>query len=80
MTGVPCVLLLVLLFISSSTIAAESEWVDAALKLLIDGNNAMQVAEVGKLEEAIKSYKQGVETLPSACDKNLDKKQAQIKL
>ena len=78
MASVPCVLLLVLLFVSISSIIAASEWVDAALKLLIDGNNAMQVAEVGKLEEAIKSYRQGVETLPSACDKNMDKKQAQI--
>ena len=80
MAGVPCVLLLVLFVsISSTTIAAErSEWVDAALKLLIDGNNAMQVAEVGKLEEAIKSYRQGVDTLPTVCDKSMDKKQAQI--
>eukprot|EP00986_Skeletonema_menzelii_P015948 scaffold13101_cov120-Skeletonema_menzelii.AAC.1 len=78
MAGVPYLLLLVALFLSVSSIAAESEWVDAALKLLVEGNKAMQVAEVGKLEEAIESYRNGVETLPTACDKKMDKKQAQI--
>eukprot|EP00984_Skeletonema_dohrnii_P007754 scaffold2857_cov104-Skeletonema_dohrnii-CCMP3373.AAC.8 len=78
MTGVPYLILAVLCLSISSTIAAESGWVDAALKFLVEGNKALQVAEVGKLEEAIEAYKQGVETLPAECDKSLDKKQAQI--
>ena len=62
----------------SAIVAAESDWVDTALKFLVEGNKALQIAEVGKLEEAIESYKQGVETLPAECDKSFDKKQAQI--
>jgi len=78
MTSVPYLILAVLCLSISSTIAAESGWVDAALKFLVEGNKALQVAEVGKLEEAIEAYKQGVETLPAECDKSFDKKQAQI--
>lgn len=66
------------LLVSSAAVAAESDWVDTALKFLIEGNKALQVAEVGKLEEAIESYKQGVDTLPAQCHKSFDKKQAQI--
>jgi len=74
-------LVLIALFLSafiSLATATESEWVDAALKFLVEGNKALQVAEVGKLEDAIEAYKQGVQTLPTKCDKSLDKKQAQI--
>eukprot|EP00577_Skeletonema_sp_RCC1716_P001155 CAMPEP_0113379150 /NCGR_PEP_ID=MMETSP0013_2-20120614/4074_1 /TAXON_ID=2843 ORGANISM="Skeletonema costatum, Strain 1716" /NCGR_SAMPLE_ID=MMETSP0013_2 /ASSEMBLY_ACC=CAM_ASM_000158 /LENGTH=552 /DNA_ID=CAMNT_0000261409 /DNA_START=84 /DNA_END=1742 /DNA_ORIENTATION=+ /assembly_acc=CAM_ASM_000158 len=78
MTSVPYLVLAVLCLSISSTIAAESGWVDAALKFLVEGNKVLQVAEVGKLEEAIEAYKQGVETLPAECDKSFDKKQAQI--
>ena len=78
MAGIPYLVLAVLCLSISSTIAAESGWVDAALKFLVEGNKALQVAEVGKLEEAIEAYKQGVETLPVECDKSFDKKQAQI--
>jgi len=78
MTSVPYLVLAVLCLSISSTIAAESGWVDAALKFLVEGNKVLQVAEVGKLEEAIEAYKQGVETLPVECDKSFDKKQAQI--
>ncbi|KAK1734779.1 hypothetical protein QTG54_014652 [Skeletonema marinoi] len=78
MTSVPYLILAVLCLSISSTLAAESGWVDAALKFLVEGNKALQVAEVGKLEEAIEAYKQGVETLPAECDKSFDKKQAQI--
>mmetsp|Transcript_15379 Transcript_15379/g.26263 ORF Transcript_15379/g.26263 Transcript_15379/m.26263 type:complete len:553 (+) Transcript_15379:45-1703(+) len=78
MTSVPYLILAVLCLSISSTIAAESGWVDAALKFLVEGNKVLQVAEVGKLEEAIEAYKQGVETLPAECDKSFDKKQAQI--
>eukprot|EP00985_Skeletonema_marinoi_P014848 scaffold7555_cov134-Skeletonema_marinoi.AAC.3 len=78
MTSVPYLILAVLCLSISSTLAAESGWVDAALKFLVEGNKALQVAEVGKLEEAIEAYKQGVETLPAECDKSFDKKKAQI--
>ena len=75
-------LVLAALFLStliiSTSIAAESGWVDAALKLLVEGNKALQIAEVGRLEEAIEAYRLGVETLPTKCDKSLEKKQAQI--
>jgi predicted TPR repeat methyltransferase len=76
-----CSVVLTALFLSaliSCAIAAESGWVDTALQFMVEGNKALQVAEVGKLEEAIEAYRQGVGKLPTTCDKSLDKKQAQV--
>ena len=77
MTTCTTVIALITLLIYSA-VAAEIEWVDAALKFLVNGNKALQVAQVGKLEEAIEAYQQGIEKLPVECDKSLEKKQAQI--
>ena len=75
-------LLLPLLILASSfpiTLAANNDgWFGKAIELLRKGNSLMQVAEVGKLEEAIEVYQLGVDSLPTQCDKSMEKKHVQI--